>query len=53
VHYPFLIEHAGRTMACLGGWLDQEGYGLLQDGRFELRDFRTDELPLFRSGPCP
>ena len=53
VHHPFIIEHGGRTLACLGGWLDQEGYGLLQDGRFELRDFATDPPPRFSSERCP
>jgi UDP-2,3-diacylglucosamine hydrolase len=47
VHHPFLIEHEGRTMAAVGGWLGREGYGLWQDGHFELRDFTTDPPPEF------
>ncbi len=47
VHHPFQLEHQGRTMAALGGWLGREGYGLLRDGRFELRDFAADPPPVF------
>lgn len=47
VHHPFVIERGGRTLAALAGWLDREGYGLLQDGNFELRDFARDPRPTF------
>jgi UDP-2,3-diacylglucosamine hydrolase len=42
VHHPFMLEHESRIMASLGGWLGREGYGLLQNGCFELRDFASD-----------
>ncbi len=45
VHHPFILEHEGRTLAALGGWLDREGYGLLQEGTFELKDFAQDPRP--------
>ena len=45
VHHAFQMESAGRTLASLGGWLGAEGYGLLQDGRFALRDFAADPPP--------
>jgi UDP-2,3-diacylglucosamine hydrolase len=45
VHYPFQIKHQGRTLAVLGGWLDREGYGILNDGQFVLQDFTTAPPP--------
>jgi UDP-2,3-diacylglucosamine hydrolase len=45
VHHAFLLKHGGRVMAVVGGWLDQEGYGLLREGQFELRDFANDPHP--------
>lgn len=39
VHHPFVVEHEGRRLAALGGWLGREGYGLIREGRFELLDF--------------
>jgi len=45
VHHPFVTEHAGRTLACLAGWLRTEGYGLLRNDRFDLLDFARDPLP--------
>lgn len=45
VHHPYVTTHAGRTLACLAGWLQTEGYGLLRDGRFDLLDFARDPLP--------
>jgi len=47
VHHPFMLEHQGRTMAVLGGWLGREGYAILQNGHFQLRDFATDPPPDF------
>ncbi|MHB8079021.1 MAG: UDP-2,3-diacylglucosamine diphosphatase [Candidatus Krumholzibacteriia bacterium] len=45
VHHPYVTTHTGRTLACLPGWLQTEGYGLLRDGRFDLLDFARDPLP--------
>ena len=45
VHHAFTATHAGRTLACLAGWLQTEGYGLLCNGRFKLLDFARDPLP--------
>jgi UDP-2,3-diacylglucosamine hydrolase len=45
VHHPFVTTHAGRTLACLAGWLQTEGYGLLHHDRFDLLDFARDPLP--------
>ncbi len=39
VHHPFVVEHGGRRLAALGGWLGREGYGLIREGRLELLDF--------------
>jgi UDP-2,3-diacylglucosamine hydrolase len=45
VHHAFVAEAGGRRLACLDGWLASEGYGLLANGRFELRDFARDPAP--------
>lgn len=53
VHHAFQISHGERTLASLGGWLEAEGYGLLQDGRFELLDFAADPPPALRRTGAP
>jgi len=45
VHHGFTAEHAGATLAALPGWLGTLGYGLLEEGRFHLRDFTADGPP--------
>jgi len=45
VHHGFQIEAGSLQMACLPGWLDTLGYGLLQQGEFRLLDFDRDPLP--------
>ncbi len=45
VHHPFHLEHQGKSLAALAGWLDREGYGLYRDGRFELLDFAAGSPP--------
>jgi UDP-2,3-diacylglucosamine hydrolase len=45
VHHDFRIEAGSLQMACLAGWLDTLGYGLLQRGEFRLLDFARDPLP--------
>jgi UDP-2,3-diacylglucosamine hydrolase len=39
VHHPMLMEHGGRRLACLGGWLDGLHYGELENGAFSLRRY--------------
>jgi UDP-2,3-diacylglucosamine hydrolase len=48
VHHPLLTSGNGRSFACLGGWLDRLGYGVLQDGEFRLLDFERDPRPDIR-----
>jgi UDP-2,3-diacylglucosamine hydrolase len=48
VHHPFRLEHAGSTMAALGGWLGREGYGVLRDGCFRLQDYAVEPPPVPR-----
>jgi UDP-2,3-diacylglucosamine hydrolase len=50
IHYPLQVVHGGRTLASVGGWLDREGYGILENGHFALRDFRYDSPPAARGG---
>ena len=45
LHHPYIATHGGRRLACLAGWFETQGYGLLQDGEFSLRDFATDPAP--------
>ncbi len=45
MHHPLLLEHERRRLAMLGGWVGHLGYAVLQDGRFELREFDRDPLP--------
>jgi UDP-2,3-diacylglucosamine pyrophosphatase LpxH len=45
LHHPLLSEFGGRRLACLGGWLDRLGYGLLQGAEFRLLDFDRDRRP--------
>ena len=45
VHHAFMAEHGPRRLACLDGWLDSEGYGVLVGREFALRDFARDPLP--------
>ncbi len=45
VHHSLLSECDGHRFACLGGWLDRLGYGLLQGGEFRLLDFDRDRRP--------
>lgn len=45
VHHAYTVTRGGRTLACLDGWLDSEGYGLLVGGRFALRDYARDGFP--------
>jgi len=47
VHHGFQIQANGREMASLAGWFDPLGYGVLQDGQFQLLDFNRDPLPEF------
>ncbi len=47
VHHRFETETAGRKLAGLAGWFDRLDYGLVQDGRFGIRDFAEDTLPEF------
>jgi len=49
VHNPFIIQGEGLTLAALAGWLDNEGYGLFQNGLFQLRDFTRDPRPDFQA----
>ncbi len=44
-HHGFQIEAGSLQMACLPGWLDKLGYGLLQRDEFLLLDFDQDPLP--------
>ncbi|MCK9995998.1 MAG: UDP-2,3-diacylglucosamine diphosphatase [Candidatus Krumholzibacteria bacterium] len=44
-HHGFQIEAGSLQMACLPGWLDTLGYGLLQRDEFRLLDFDQDPLP--------
>ncbi len=53
IHYPFQLTSGGRTLASLAGWLESEGYGLLQDGAFHLRDFALDPRPDLTSSRSP
>ncbi len=46
-HHGFQIESGALQLACLPGWLDTLGYGLLQRGEFHLLDFARDPLPEF------
>ena len=45
IHFPFVISAGNHTLASLAGWLETEGYGLLQAGEFRLLDFATDPVP--------
>ncbi|MFH1843626.1 MAG: UDP-2,3-diacylglucosamine diphosphatase [bacterium] len=53
VHHPFIVEHEGRIMAALGGWLGRAEYGLYQDGEFSLHDFDRDPPPTRRNALVP
>ena len=44
-HHGFQIEAGSLQLACLPGWFDTLGYGLLQDGEFRLLDLARDPLP--------
>lgn len=39
VHHGFTLQRDGRELVALAGWFDPLGYGILRDGRFELREF--------------
>lgn len=47
VHHPFTAEANGRTLTALAGWFDTLGYGILQEGQFQLLDFDRDPAPEF------
>ncbi len=45
VHHPMIKNQGSHTLAALAGWFDTLGYGLLQDGKFQLMDFLKDHQP--------
>jgi len=42
IHHPFVVQHAGRSLVGLGGWLGQQSYGQLDAGEFALHDFAAE-----------
>ena len=44
-HHGFQIEAGSLHLACLPGWFDTLGYGLLQNDEFRLLDLARDPLP--------
>jgi UDP-2,3-diacylglucosamine hydrolase len=43
IHHRYTATCGGRSLICLGGWLDDLNYGLWRDGRFEHCRFATTD----------
>lgn len=45
VHHRFEVRSKNQVLKALAGWFDHPGYGVFQDGEFQLLDFEHDPPP--------